>query len=241
MGKGALILIAAVLVVGLAPGALGTPGCIDLDTMTFDKIVGGERPTFVRFDQEYPYGEENNVFETLALNSTGSPMLVCSVGISEYSNNGNADLAQRFGIVAEDKDKFPIYMMFQAGSKEGVTFTGSALSDLEMRQFIRKQGVWIGLQGCSDKGDKNAQLFMSTANKRKDILAETEKLSADEGKEGTTKWYSIVMKKVIEKGDGFINTEITRLQKVLEQGGESLKEEKVKLFNTRLNILASFK
>ena len=24
------------------------------DTYTFDKIVGAERPTFVRFDQEYP-------------------------------------------------------------------------------------------------------------------------------------------------------------------------------------------
>jgi len=231
----------ALLLALFLPVALGTPGCIDLDTYTFDKIVGAERPTFVRFDQEYPYGEEHNVFETLALNSTGSSMLVCAVGINEHSNNGNSDLAQRFGIKPDDKEKFPIYMMFPAGSREGVTFTGSALSDYQIRQFIRKQGVWIGLQGCSDQGDKNAAEFMSAANKRTDILAETEKISAGEGKDGTTKWYVMIMKKVVEKGDAFIQTETTRLQKVLEQGGEMLKEEKVKSFNVRLNVLASFK
>ena len=39
---------------------------------------------------------------------------------------------------------------------------------------------------------------------------------AGEGKEGTSKWYVTIMKKVLEKGDGFVRTESARLKKVGE-------------------------
>jgi hypothetical protein len=29
------------------------------DSLTFDKVVGSSRPTFVRFDQEYPVGQRS--------------------------------------------------------------------------------------------------------------------------------------------------------------------------------------
>lgn len=37
---------------------------------------------------------------------------------------------------------------------------------------------------------------------------------AGEGKEGTSKWYVTIMKKVLEKGDSFVRTESARLKKV---------------------------
>ena len=37
---------------------------------------------------------------------------------------------------------------------------------------------------------------------------------AGESKDGTAKWYGTVMKKILEKGDAFVSSEITRLQKV---------------------------
>lgn len=43
----------------LAP-ALGyvDRGILKLDNTTFDRIVDGSRPVFVRFDKEYSYGDE---------------------------------------------------------------------------------------------------------------------------------------------------------------------------------------
>jgi hypothetical protein len=29
------------------------------DSLTFDKVVGSSRPTFVRFDQEYPVAQQS--------------------------------------------------------------------------------------------------------------------------------------------------------------------------------------
>ena len=266
------------------------------DSLTFDKVVGSSRPTFVRFDQEYPvaqqsmararaaplsateqktervlaphlpflfsarappahltvgafvggicpraqYGEANSVFEKLALNASGSELLVCSVGISEYSEYTNKELGKRFGVDPENKDSWPVYMVFAAGSQEGVTYNGDKLNADEIRQFVRKQGVYIGLEGCSGKGDALAKEFMADKAKRKDLLAQAEKLAVGDSKEGTAKWYGLVMKKVLEKGDGFIASETARLLKVLEQGGESLKQSQAKLFKMRLNILSSF-
>lgn len=42
---------------------------------------------------------------------------------------------------------------------------------------------------------------------------------AGEQKEGTSKFYVTIMKKVIEKGDSFIQTESARLKKVSRGGG----------------------
>ena len=42
-------------------------------------------------------------------------------------------------------------MFFPAGSKEGVTYTGNKGNADDLRQFVRKQGMYIGLQGCTDQ------------------------------------------------------------------------------------------
>ena len=46
----ALICIA----LSLAPVAARDKGILNLDSLTFDKIVGGPYPVLVRFDKEYP-------------------------------------------------------------------------------------------------------------------------------------------------------------------------------------------
>ena len=174
-------------------------GVLELDDITFDKIVGGPRPTFVRFEQEYPYGTANTIFEALAVNSSSSTMLVCTVGVSEHVPQQTKDLAKRFGVTLEQKDKFPVYIFFQAGSKDGLTYVGDAANERDVRQFIREQGIYISLPGCSQMGDELAKAFMrddSTAS-RQDILAKTQKLADEEGKESTTKWYLNVMKRVL--------------------------------------------
>ena len=53
-----------------------------------------------------------------------------------------------------------------------------------------------------------------------------------------SKYYILVMKKVMERGDEFVGTEMARLTKILASG--SLNKEKQNLFKQRLNILPSF-
>jgi hypothetical protein len=215
-------------------------GVLELDDITFDKIVGGPRPTFVRFEQEYPYGTANTIFEALAVNSSSSTMLVCTVGVSEHVRKQTKDLAKRFGVTLEQNDKFPVYIFFPAGSKDGLTYVGDAANERDVRQFIREQGIYISLPGCSQMGDELAKAFMrdnSTAS-RQDILAKTQKLADEEGKESTTKWYLNVMKKLLEKGPDFIGAETARMQKVMGRG--SVQEAQQRSFRIRLNILSSF-
>lgn len=52
------------------------------------------------------------------------------------------------------------------------------------------------------------------------------------------KFYGIVMKKVLEKGDGFIKTENARLDKIIKSN--TVTASKVDDFTVRKNIFAAF-
>ena len=52
------------------------------------------------------------------------------------------------------------------------------------------------------------------------------------------KFYGIVMKKVLEKGDAFIKTETARLDKIIKSN--TVTSSKVDDFTVRKNILAAF-
>uniref|UniRef100_A0A7S0H6R2 Endoplasmic reticulum resident protein 29 C-terminal domain-containing protein n=1 Tax=Hanusia phi TaxID=3032 RepID=A0A7S0H6R2_9CRYP len=213
-------------------------GVIGLDKYTFDKIVGKERPVLVRFDQDYSYGDENDAFEYAAKNATSSEVLVASVGISEWGEKENQDLADRFGVKKED---WPMYIFFPKGSKEGVTFSGNKKDTYAILQFIRKQGVWVGLPGCNEKLDELASQFMSSKDKRADIIKQAEKFLADikDDRERTAaKFYIAAMRKIEEKGDSFVETETQRLKSMLDKA--TLKKNKKDEFQTRLNVLSSF-
>ena len=82
------------------------------------------------------YGDENDAYEYAAKNATSSEILVASVGISEWGEKENQDLADRFGVKKED---WPRYIFFPKGSKEGVTFSGNKKDTYAILQFIRKQ------------------------------------------------------------------------------------------------------
>lgn len=235
----ALLGLALLLQAGVTAGR--DQGVVTLDAITFAKIVGGERPALVRFDVLYPFGDETEAYQLVALNSTSSSLVVCHVGISDYDDAATLDLAKRFGVPTDDRDTWPVIIFFPARSLEGVTYVGDKQNADELRRFIRGQGVYIGLEGCTDAGDKVAKDFMvSDARTRKALLAETDKAAAADGIEGTLKLYVAVMKKIMEKGDGFISTETTRLKRVIAQGIESLTSAQVRKLKMRLNVVASF-
>lgn len=103
------------------------------------------------------------------------------------------------------------------------------------------QGVWVGLPGCHEKFDELASQFMSSKDKRADIIKQAEKLLAEikDDKERTSaKFYIAAMRKIEEKGDSFVENESQRLKSMLDKA--TLKKNKKDEFQTRLNVLSSF-
>lgn len=60
-------------------------GCVELDTLTFDKVVSSFDHAVVKFDISYPYGEKHEQFEEFS-SAVGDVknLLVAVVGVKDY-------------------------------------------------------------------------------------------------------------------------------------------------------------
>lgn len=102
-------------------------------------------------------------------------------------------------------------------------------------------GFWIGLPGCLEEYDNLVkQFFKAKDEDRQKIITSAEdkriNLSTD-SERAAAEMYIKAMKKVVEKGDVFIDSELERLEK-LRSG--KLSDKKKEQIGERLNILASF-
>lgn len=190
---------------------------------------------FVRFDKEYSYGDEHDAFKGFAakVGGSGADLLVCDVGVSEYGDKDNSDLAERYSIKTED---FPQYRLWKKGSKEPIVFKGDKKEDGFLRFAQTEADVWVGLPGQLKDFDALAKAFASDkagALKK----AETAAKGVGEKDADSAKYYVKVMTKASEKAD-FVTKETERLQKMTEDG--SVKSTKKEQFGRRLNILSSF-
>lgn len=136
--------------------------------------------------------------------------------------------------------------LFVAGQPQHYTFNEQNFNQDKLQKFVVKHSkavVYIGLPGTLETFDQLAVEFANekSADKRKDILLKAEKLWDDiEGKQKqkSAEVYVKSMRKALEKGDEFFETEIARLNNVLK--GSMAQEKKTDL-GYRLNILESFK
>lgn len=63
--------LVTVLLIAFHIGAsLATNGCVELDKLTFDKIVKRFKYTLVKFDVAFPYGEKHEAFTNFAIQNT---------------------------------------------------------------------------------------------------------------------------------------------------------------------------
>merc|ERR1719224_35935 len=83
-------------------------GILKLDNTTFDRIIDGTKAVLVRFDKEYSYGDEHDAWKAFAatVGDSSADALICDVGVSEYGDKDNSDLAERYSI---STDAFPQY------------------------------------------------------------------------------------------------------------------------------------
>lgn len=220
--------------------AINAKGCTPLDSWTFDKIIPKFKAAVVKFDIAYPYGKKHEEYTKLSAAGRGSPeLLVAEVGVKDYGDMENMDLAERFGVVKED---FPKVMLFVSGKDDHVVFEGEFNAE-ELKKFIRRHSeVYIGLEGCLEAFDRIVDRFMVTENHsdRKALLRRAEdewdKLKSPSDQQ-IAETYVKIMRKVIEKGTEFVTLEKARVEGLMN---ERITKEKKEEMQGRLNVLKSF-
>ncbi|GFY38665.1 endoplasmic reticulum resident protein 29 [Trichonephila inaurata madagascariensis] len=218
----------------------GLKGAVTLDSWTFDKMISKFKATLVKFDITYPYGEKEDEYGKVAEAARFSPdLLISEVGIQDYGEQENSDIAERFGV---SKDDFPVIKLFVEGESEPIAYSGDIKAD-DIKNFIKKHSnVRLVLNKCLPKLDELAEKFMAASkyDERQAILSEANQIASGITSTEEIKYtdvYIKMMQKVLERGDGFIASEKERVKNIKDGKITAAKKEEMQ---GRLNILQSF-
>ena len=78
------------------------------------------KASVVKFDVAYPYGEKHDQFGKLSESLASNPdILVADVGVKDYGDKENVDLAQRYKVAKED---YPVLFLFISGQTEPIRY-----------------------------------------------------------------------------------------------------------------------
>lgn len=116
-------------------------GCLELDELTFDRILKKFSTVLVKFDIAYPYGDKHEAYAKLAaeISPENGDFVVAVVGIKDYGNKENSKLAERFSV----GDKYPVIKLFRNGNaKEWIDYPNG-------ETFSLTYGVGFGDQNVS--------------------------------------------------------------------------------------------
>ncbi|KAJ8678502.1 hypothetical protein QAD02_014289 [Eretmocerus hayati] len=218
-------------------------GCVQLNSLTFDKVIEKFKVSFVKFDVAFPYGDKHEEFIKVAQDTAeNSDLLVAEVGVKDFGNKDNAEIAKRFDI---NKDDYPTLLLFVKGKTEPFKFTPETDADFtadNMKRFIRKKsGTYLGLPGCIERLDRLAEEFKQAISEkdRQEILNKARQYeeTSPEKHRPAIKVYVKTMERILERGDVFVQTEQTRIEGILKS---KLSEEKKRTMEEKRNILQSF-
>ncbi|CEL91990.1 unnamed protein product [Vitrella brassicaformis CCMP3155] len=233
----------AALVAAL-PCVLGTQkGAIKLDSWTYEKFLSlpGQK-VLVKFDKAYAYGDTEDAFKSLCEKvSKHSSFFVAEVPIAEYGDKENDDLRERYSL---KKDDYPVYKLVTTGpnfDEKAVNYTGDKTAR-DLVRFLRTNGIRITGVGGLKEYDELAEKFITKTSEadRKAVLdAAQTKAGGEEDTDVKNKaeMYVKTMKKIVEKGLDYVNTETERVAKVL---GGKMSDDKKKQMEVKLDVLSSF-
>jgi len=215
-------------------------GSVNLNSGVFDKVVSKHKAVLVKFDETYPYGEKQDEFKKVAEASLSQPdLLIAEVQIADYGDKDNADLGERFGV---KKGDFPVYKMFVQGKPDPFQYSGDFKSADKIKKFIMESsGLWLGLPACLEEFDKLvSQFFKAGEDGKAAILKKAEDAAAaltQAQDQESAEVYVKMLRKVLDKGDKFIQQETERVEKLRDGKVSDKKKEQL---GRRLNILTSF-
>lgn len=216
-------------------------GCVELDHFNFNKIISKFDAVLVKFDNAYPYGPEHDAFEEVCESAaSANELLIAEVQVKDYGEKDNQGLAIKYG--ARKKD-YPTFRLFIKG-KQPLKYDKAAHGEINsknIKKFIKTYaGIHVSQPGCIREFDVIVLKFIKTSDvdERKQLLKNAEELYEQYKERRAADVYVKLMKKVIEKGDGFVKSEMARIENILK---EKLTKEKQTEMTERINILESFR
>ena len=234
---------ALILALGVSAAfAINCKGCTPLDSLSFDKLLSKFKVSVIKFDVAYPYGDKHEEFAKFSVSASElDDLFIGEVGIKDYGDKDNADLAERFEVL---KDDYPVCILFVQdanGKLSDHRFAGEFKED-NLKSFVRqKSGLYLPLPGCLEAFDNLADSLMTApdAGTKGKVIVQAEKvrdtLKDEQSKKADI--YIKVMHKVASEGEAFIDKEMERVKKVMEG---KVSEGKKKQLEHRINILKSF-
>lgn len=96
-----LLFFSAFLVNQYVINGLICKGCLELDELTFGKVLSKFPIVLVKFDVAFPYGNQHEEYAKFAMEiseTNAENMIVALVGIKNYGEPTNNALAERFHI-----------------------------------------------------------------------------------------------------------------------------------------------
>lgn len=157
-------------------------GCLELDELTFDKVLAKFPTVLVKFDIAFPYGKQHDQYEKFAAEISKlnlMDMIVSVVGIKNYGDPTNDKLVGRFEI----GDQLPAIKLFTSTKQPidypkgfyfsiisvlvpNLNFNSSVDLNItvdNLQQFVRRQSnVKITLNDCLEQFDEYAMKFIET-------------------------------------------------------------------------------
>merc|ERR1719266_107279 len=213
-------------------------GILLLDSLTFNKTLEAFPFSFIKFDKQSPEsGAKHLAFKLLAQDLIEeNRILIGEVRIVGYGSPENHDLSQRFSL---NQGSLPEFILFK--QKNELTRFGGEVNEDGLKRFLKfKTGLWFGFDGCIKELDELAAIFVRNSGKDQNKIIQQSQEIIDHlvDKEANSgKKYLKVMKLVHSKGVSFINSEINRINKLLNT---KLTKEKYEDLTMTLNILKSF-
>ncbi|UYV77649.1 ERP29 [Cordylochernes scorpioides] len=103
------------------------------------EVVRKFKAALVKFDITYPYGEKEDEYGKVSESAQYSPdLLVAEVGVQDYGDKENNDLAEAYNIKKED---FPVVLLFVEGQEQPIKFSGEDFKANNIKTFIRKHST----------------------------------------------------------------------------------------------------
>lgn len=193
--------------------------------------------SLVKFDTQYPYGDKHEQFVEFAKEVAATPdLLIAEVGVQDFADRENSDLAQRY---SAKKDDFPVLKLFLGSVENPITFAGEWKAD-ELKHFLRsRSGLRVVLSNCIASFDELVDEFMATGSEqtRQELFNKAQSLPVSESEKKSADVYIKLMQKVVERGTKFIPSESERVKNLLES---KLSDTKKSELLVRRNILRSF-
>lgn len=96
--------------------SLPCPGCLELDELSFGKILRKFNTLLVKFDSAYPFGDKHEQYARFSAQVTpdNENLAIGLIGVKDYGDKDNMALANKYQV----GDNYPAIKLFQNGDAE---------------------------------------------------------------------------------------------------------------------------